>query len=193
MERRIFTTAIPGCQNFLADYGNVYQGLLHIVVRHYRQFQKAIPALSTVLRRLPLELSQAFEAASFARSEDAKDRLTEVAAILKGEKASASIKVLMEAEDLVAAYFDAILKQSCYQKNNTTKSGKLQQIFEVKMGVADAELVLGVSKDANPQIITPYFQKPKKTTPIAVTTSPPVVKPTVSGWAKVTRRKRNVY
>uniref|UniRef100_A0A7E4V6W7 NOSIC domain-containing protein n=1 Tax=Panagrellus redivivus TaxID=6233 RepID=A0A7E4V6W7_PANRE len=194
MERRIFSTLIPGCQHFLADYDNVYQGLLHIIVRHYRQFQKVIPALWTVMQRLPLELLQAMDAATFARSEDMSDRLRDVANILEGDKESAVVEALIEAQELVAAYFDTVMTPTCYQKKSTTKARKLQHIFEVKMGVADAELILAVSKDAsNPRIITSFFRKPKKPTPIAVIPTPQPTKRTASGWETVTKRKRYAY
>uniref|UniRef100_A0A7E4ZU09 DH domain-containing protein n=1 Tax=Panagrellus redivivus TaxID=6233 RepID=A0A7E4ZU09_PANRE len=194
MERRIFLTSIPGCQNFVADYDSVHQGLLHIIVRHYRQFQKVIPTLAAVMQRLPLDLIEAVNAASSARPEEVKDRLNNVADILDSDKASASMKALIEAQDLLASYFDSTMTPTCYKKKSTTKSGKLQQIFKVKMGNADAELVLGVSKEANcPRIITSYLQKPKKPTPIAVISTPQPTKRTASGWETVTKRKRYAY
>uniref|UniRef100_A0A7E4V6Z7 DH domain-containing protein n=1 Tax=Panagrellus redivivus TaxID=6233 RepID=A0A7E4V6Z7_PANRE len=192
MARRIFATTIPGCQNFVADYDNVTQGLLHIVVRHYRQFQKVIPTLAAVMQRLPLELSEAVTAATFARLEDVNDRLSDVATLLKDDKAS--IKALMEAQKLVAAYFDSIMTPKCYQKKSTTKSGKLQKVFDVKMENTDAKLIVGVSKEArNPRIITAYFQVLKKPTLIPVISCPPPAKRTASGWETVTKRKRNAY
>uniref|UniRef100_A0A7E4W825 GED domain-containing protein n=1 Tax=Panagrellus redivivus TaxID=6233 RepID=A0A7E4W825_PANRE len=194
MQRRIFSTTVLGCQHFVADYDSVHQGLLHIIVRHYLQFQKVIPTLAAVMRRLPRDLTEAVRAATFASSEDAKDRLYDVADILEADKTFASMEALIEAQNLLAAYFDSKMTSTCYQKKTSTKGGKLQHIFEVKMGGADAELILGVSKDVTaPRIITAYFKKPRKPTPIVVIPSPSAVKPTVSGWATVTRRKRCVY
>uniref|UniRef100_A0A7E4UPA0 Uncharacterized protein n=1 Tax=Panagrellus redivivus TaxID=6233 RepID=A0A7E4UPA0_PANRE len=66
MDRQIFPTTVLGSLCFTALYDNVYEGLLHSIVRHYRQFQKATPLLKKVLNRLPSGLRNLLEKATFA-------------------------------------------------------------------------------------------------------------------------------
>uniref|UniRef100_A0A7E4VEH8 NOP5NT domain-containing protein n=1 Tax=Panagrellus redivivus TaxID=6233 RepID=A0A7E4VEH8_PANRE len=182
-DRRIFPFAKAGSQSFVALYDNECQGLLHIVARHYRQFQKAIPALEAVLLQLPLELRNLIKAATFASSLTSADCLADIAAFLKNDKDSETKRLLSKAQYLVAAYFDTVLTPTRHLKKTTTKGGKPQHHFEVKLGGADAELILGTSKDVKfPRIITAFF-KMSKPTPPSTPSCPAVQKPTHANTA----------
>uniref|UniRef100_A0A7E4UNG4 Exocyst complex component Sec8 n=1 Tax=Panagrellus redivivus TaxID=6233 RepID=A0A7E4UNG4_PANRE len=130
MERRIFLPAIPGCTGFVAEYNSVRQGLLHIVVGHYRQLQKAIPALGVILRSLPCDLYAAIKEAAFANLLNMSDRLKDVETLLIADKSSASITLLNEAQNLVADYLNAEMTSLNWQTKTFTKARKLRQIFE---------------------------------------------------------------
>uniref|UniRef100_A0A7E4UQ93 Glycine--tRNA ligase n=1 Tax=Panagrellus redivivus TaxID=6233 RepID=A0A7E4UQ93_PANRE len=161
MERRIFVTDCG--PSFIAVYDNLFQGLLHIVVRHHRQLEKAIPALEKVLKRLPRALQNQLANATVAAPNNRNVALRAIETFLADNKATVEQKTLREAQELVADYFDQVITYANFVKKNTTSGGKIEQRFNVDLDGVPTTLVLGTSKDAFfPKIVTAYFLTPRK-------------------------------
>uniref|UniRef100_A0A7E4ZVE4 BLOC-1-related complex subunit 5 n=1 Tax=Panagrellus redivivus TaxID=6233 RepID=A0A7E4ZVE4_PANRE len=171
LKRRALSVKMPmACRADASVYVNdVKEGVLHSYIRHYRQWEAAVPQLRSVKSQLPSDIQQLIDDIGSSKQQTMNRATAEYQLSQALEKAENEVKrSLQMAQDVIFNFLQKHLTSTTSTSIDQNRRGQRQTKVTIPGSRGPRTLVLGSydlpssTRTSTSYITTMYFEKPQR-------------------------------